>query len=136
MAGPVVSFELANGSRALFAGPDNRSSSYSGETAQEDSPLNQSKLVQSNDPSTAANPDESISGKLSDKLEPVIATGEEIASQVRKIFSTANISITFGISISEGMDLVIARGQGDASLSVTVSWPSEQGVQEGSQHSP
>ena len=123
MSGPVVNFELADGSRARFAGPDKINNSSSGEINPEDLPLDQSKLAQSNDPRMAAIPDEPINGKLSDKLEPVIAAGREIASQVHNIFSTANISITFGISISEGMDLIIARGQGDASVSVTVSWP-------------
>jgi hypothetical protein len=123
MAEPVVKFVLRNGSKVAFAGPDNSIASYSGETNPEDSPLTRSKLVQPNEPRMTAIPDEPISGKLSEKLEPVIAATEEIASQVHKIFSTGNISITFGISISEGMDLVIARGQGNASLSVTVSWP-------------
>ena len=114
MSQGVVNYELAKGVRAPFAGPDGFTAAFFDSST----PDTSSQLT--TDKVTAEAP---VAGKLSEKLEPVIAAAEEIASEVHKIFSTGNISITFGISISEGLDLVIARGQGNASLSVTVSWP-------------
>ncbi|MHB1734361.1 MAG: CU044_2847 family protein [Ferrimicrobium acidiphilum] len=128
MSQGVVNFELAKGLRDPFAAPDGFAATF------EDASIPDTSSQLTTDKVTAEAP---VAGKLSEKLEPVIAAAEEVASEVHKIFSTGNISITFGISISEGLDLVIARGQGNASLSVTVSLPpkqGEQGVQDGPQH--